>query len=237
MMVRRLVEQYDAPFEFSRQVAEEFLPAGRGMLDVALQDSRHDEDRVAVGQEVTTVEEQPAAPRQDGRGQRGSDVLADPLITGARRPDFIPRLAARAPQCGRAAGGSRHERHPAVPRPGGDGMASQDRRHPAFDLTNRGEEVIERRAVGADDVNPYVAIQRAQEIAINGRSDSFGGGFVVQHQFAQVAVALRENRPGRHRPATRAIGQGQDAATRDQADDYANDCLPAEHKSVYQRLK
>ena len=57
MMVRRLVEQYDAPFEFSRQVAEEFLPAGRSVLDVALQDSRHDEDRIAVGKEVSTVEE------------------------------------------------------------------------------------------------------------------------------------------------------------------------------------
>ena len=105
MMVGRLVEQDDAAFEFAGQDAEKLLPAGYGLLDVALQDPRHDEDRVAVGQEIPAVEVQAAAPRQDGRGQRRGDVPADPLIPGARGPDFVPRLAARTPQRRRAAGG------------------------------------------------------------------------------------------------------------------------------------
>ena len=200
------------------------------MLEVALQDPRHDEDRVAVGQEISAVEVQAAAARQDGWGQRRGDVAADPLITGARRPDFVSRLAPRTPQCRRAAGHRRRKSHPAIPRPGGYGVPGYDRRQSAFYRADAGDEVIERRAVGTDDVNAHVAVQRSQEVAIDGRDDFFGGGFVVEHQFAQVAVTLGENRPGGQRPSFRAAGQGQDAAGRNQADDHSNDCLPAEHE-------
>ncbi len=98
MVVGRLVEQDDPALEFAGKDGEEFLPAGYGLLEVALQDPGHDEDRVGVSQEVPAVEVQAAAPRQDAGGQRRGDVSADPLIAGARGPDFVPRLAPRAPQ-------------------------------------------------------------------------------------------------------------------------------------------
>ena len=58
-------------------------------------------------------------------------------------------------------------------------------------------------AIRADEVDAHIAVERAQEIAIDGRDDVFGGGLVLEHQFAQVAVALREDRAGRQRASLR----------------------------------
>ena len=98
-------------------------------------------------------------------------------------------------------------------------MAGQDRRNAARDRSHRGNEVLEGRAIGADEVNAHVAVERAQEIPIDGGDDGFSGGHVLEHQFAQVAVALRENRAGRERPALRGASESEDGAAGHQADD------------------
>ena len=57
---------------------------------------------------------------------------------------------------------------------------------------------------------------------IDGGDDGFGGGVVLEHQFAQVAVALREDRPGRQRAAFGAAGEGEDGGADQEAEDDAD---------------
>src|ERR1039458_342026 len=112
-------------------------------------------------------------------------------------------------------------------------MIGQDRRNGAWDGSYSSDEVLERRVVGTDEVNADVAVEGAQEVVIDGRDDGFGGGFVLEHQFAQVAVALGENRSGRQRSAFGAAGEGEDGGAGQQADDDADYRLPAEHGEAW----
>ena len=108
-------------------------------------------------------------------------------------------------------------------------MTGEDGRDAARDRADGGEEIVERCAIGADEVNGHIAVEGAQEVAIDGRDDGFGGGFVLEHEFAQVAVALRENRSGGERSWFGAASEGKDGAGGEQADDDAKECLPTEH--------
>ena len=135
-------------------MAEKLLPAAHGLLEVALQDPRHDEHRLGVSQEIPAVEVEPAAPRLDAT-ERSAAAMSLPMRSSPARAGQISSPASPrglhsvvvAPAVGR------RQRHPAVARPGGHGVADQDRRNPARYRAHRGNEVLERRAIGADEVN------------------------------------------------------------------------------------
>ena len=218
--------------------AEKLLPAAHGLLDVALQ---------APAARRRPSRRRPGNPRRRSTGRCAAPGPPEPAPRRCLgRPAHPRRAQARFRPPPRPADSTASSRRRPPPAPSATQRSRDqvvmgcparigDTRH--FNWANGGDEVIERRAVGTDDVNPRRCParpgshgRRAQRFPwrrVRSGAPVRAGGRRTPRESARTAAALGSGPPV----------SARNAATRNEADDHPNHCLPAEHKHIAVRRR
>jgi len=228
VVIGGISQEDDPPLELPREGGEEFLAGRHGALEVAAQDCWCDEGSLVVGHEVPAVEVEGASFARQAVPERAGEVVADAAVPRALGPEVRHFLGAGRQQCGRRPAARRPQGKPAVARPARHRVPREHGEAPAGDRPDAAHQVVECGAVGARHPHRDIAGKLAEKLAIGLLHDRRRRGDVVDHELADRAVAVGEERPGLPgRPfAVVPIADGQDPPGQAGAEDDADDPRP-----------